>query len=171
MWMPVDITDGKSTLFQVMAWCRQATSRYLSQYWPRSLSPFGVTRPQWVKQTKELVSCRFVNQILLFCCSVILTYCMRHVHACSIHSLWCLLYSFNWDLRWLKQTFETNWTDLTLGIVMVISHWIPKNRHRENWYCPWFNHIPVVLDHAHTICIYMGVCIWQLLYVGVRIHM
>ena len=32
-----------------MAWCRQATSHYLSQCWPRSLSPYGVTRPQWVK--------------------------------------------------------------------------------------------------------------------------
>ena len=32
-----------------MAWCRQATSHYLSQCWPRSLSPYGFTRPQWVK--------------------------------------------------------------------------------------------------------------------------
>ena len=32
-----------------MAWCRQATSHYLSQCWPRSMSPYGVTRPQWVK--------------------------------------------------------------------------------------------------------------------------
>ena len=32
-----------------MAWCRQATSHYLSQCWPRSLSPYDVTRPQWVK--------------------------------------------------------------------------------------------------------------------------
>ena len=31
-----------------MAWCRQATSHYLSQCWPRSMSPNGVTRPQWV---------------------------------------------------------------------------------------------------------------------------
>ena len=31
-----------------MAWCRQATSHYLSQCWPRSLSPYDVTRPQWV---------------------------------------------------------------------------------------------------------------------------
>ena len=29
--------------------CRQATSHYLSQCWPRSLSPNGVTRPQWFK--------------------------------------------------------------------------------------------------------------------------
>ena len=34
-----------STLVQVMAWCRQATSHYLSQCWPSFLSPYGVTRP------------------------------------------------------------------------------------------------------------------------------
>ena len=48
-WMPQDLTDDKSTLVQVMAWCSQATSHYLSQCWPRSMSPNGVTRPQWVK--------------------------------------------------------------------------------------------------------------------------
>ena len=47
-WMMQDLTDDKSTLVQVMAWCRQATSHYLSQCWPRSVSPYGVIRPQWV---------------------------------------------------------------------------------------------------------------------------
>ena len=49
-WMPLDLTDDKSTikLVQVMAWCCQATSHYLSQCWLRSMSPNGVTRPQWV---------------------------------------------------------------------------------------------------------------------------
>ena len=47
-WMSLDLTDGKSTLIQVMAWCRQATSHYLSQCWPRSMSLYGATRPQWV---------------------------------------------------------------------------------------------------------------------------
>ena len=42
-------TDHKSTLVQVMAWCRQATSHYLSQCWPRYVLPYGITRPQWVK--------------------------------------------------------------------------------------------------------------------------
>ena len=46
--MSLDLNDEKSTLVQVMAWCHQATSHYLSQCWPRSLSPYGVTRPQWV---------------------------------------------------------------------------------------------------------------------------
>ena len=46
--MPLDLINDKSTLVQVMAWCYHATSHYLSQCWPRSLSPYGVTRPQWV---------------------------------------------------------------------------------------------------------------------------
>ena len=46
-WMPLDLADDKSTLVQVMAWCRQATSHYLSQCWPRFMSPNGATRPQW----------------------------------------------------------------------------------------------------------------------------
>ena len=48
-WMPQGLTDDKSTLIQVMAWCRQATSHYLNQCWLRSPMPYGVTRPQWVK--------------------------------------------------------------------------------------------------------------------------
>ena len=48
-WMPQNHTNEKSRLVQVMAWCRQATSHYLSQCWPRSISPYGVTGPQWVK--------------------------------------------------------------------------------------------------------------------------
>ena len=51
-WMSLDLNDDKSTLVQVMAWCRQATSHYLGQCWPRSLPPYGVTRPQWVKKCK-----------------------------------------------------------------------------------------------------------------------
>ena len=48
IWMSLDFADDQSTLVQVMAWCHQATSHYLSQCWPRSLSPYGITRPQWV---------------------------------------------------------------------------------------------------------------------------
>ena len=37
--MSLDFTDDQSTLDQVMAWCRQAISHYLSQCWPRPQSP------------------------------------------------------------------------------------------------------------------------------------
>ena len=33
MWMPQNLTNEKSTLIQVMAWCHQATSHYLGQCW------------------------------------------------------------------------------------------------------------------------------------------
>ena len=48
-WTSLDLNDDTSTLVQVMAWCSQATSHYLSQCWPRFMSPYGVIRPQWVK--------------------------------------------------------------------------------------------------------------------------
>ena len=53
-WMPRNLMDNKSTLVQVMAWCRQTTSHYLSQCWPRSLPIYGVTRPQWVNDGQKI---------------------------------------------------------------------------------------------------------------------
>ena len=47
-WMPEYLTDNKSTLVQVMAWCRQVPSHCLNQCWPSSMMPYGITRPQWV---------------------------------------------------------------------------------------------------------------------------
>ena len=48
IWMSLDFTDDQWTSVQVLAWCHQATSHYLSYCLPRSLSPHGVTRPEWV---------------------------------------------------------------------------------------------------------------------------
>ena len=55
-WKSLDLINDKSTLVQVMAWCRQATIHYLSQCWPRSMSPYGVTRPQWVNISTSTLS-------------------------------------------------------------------------------------------------------------------
>ena len=48
-----NLTNKKLTLIQVMAWRHQdksqAISHHLNQYWPRSVSPYGITRPQWVE--------------------------------------------------------------------------------------------------------------------------
>ena len=54
IWVSLDHTYDKSTLVQVMAWCRQATSHYMSQCWPRSLSPYGVIRPRWINLDNNL---------------------------------------------------------------------------------------------------------------------
>ena len=57
MLMPWDRTDKKLTLVQVMAWCHQATNHYLNQCWPRSTSPYDVTKPQWVNNFGKYRPC------------------------------------------------------------------------------------------------------------------
>ena len=58
-WYPqvnaMGLTDGKSTLVQAMAWCRQATSHYLSQCWPRSMAPLGHNELTSVKEATVVV--------------------------------------------------------------------------------------------------------------------
>ena len=54
-WMPEYLTVVKWTLVQVMAWCRQATSHYLNQYWPRYPTPYSTTRQQWVNVFNSLI--------------------------------------------------------------------------------------------------------------------
>ena len=48
--------NDKSTLVQVMVWCRKPTSHYLNQYWPRFLPPYGVARPKWIKHSARVVT-------------------------------------------------------------------------------------------------------------------
>ena len=53
-WMPQDINDNDSALFQVMAWCHQLTSHHLNQCCLRPMTPYGLTRPQWAKTVKHI---------------------------------------------------------------------------------------------------------------------
>ena len=48
-WMPHNPVDDKSSVVQVMAWCRQTTCHYLRQCWSISKLPYGFVGPQWVK--------------------------------------------------------------------------------------------------------------------------
>ena len=50
MWMPLNTSDEKSILVQVMAWCHWAKINFLSQFWVGFMVPNGVTRPQSVNQ-------------------------------------------------------------------------------------------------------------------------
>ena len=48
-WMAENTFDDLSWLVEVMACCLHAKCHYLSQCWPRSKWPYGVTRPEWLK--------------------------------------------------------------------------------------------------------------------------
>ena len=89
-WMPLDLTDDKSTLVQVMAWCRQATSHYLSQGWPRSMPTNGITRPQWVNVLltvmlkKEKKTC--LNILVYIVLNQYTKLCLMYVWLIIIHT-------------------------------------------------------------------------------------
>ena len=55
IWLWLDFSDDQSTLVKVMAWCHQATSLYLRQSWPRSMPPYGITRPQGVNSSPPML--------------------------------------------------------------------------------------------------------------------
>ena len=48
MWMQQNTFDDETTLVQVMDWCCQAPSHYMSQCWHSSMPQCGITRPQWL---------------------------------------------------------------------------------------------------------------------------
>ena len=99
-WTLQDLTDDQSTLFQVMAWCRQAPSHYLNQCWPSPMTPYGVTRPQWVLKklsNKHVDGCTWMRshfqsvpriihtcQFVVFCCDF---FCMCVIWFWSILSI------------------------------------------------------------------------------------
>ena len=92
-WLPLDLTDDTSTLVQVMAWCHQATSHYLSQCWPRSMSPYGVTRPQWVKHQCHWTS---LTYNLFLHCPIILTFCTEQSNDISMR---CVNLKMIWQVK------------------------------------------------------------------------
>ena len=82
-WIPQNTFDGKSTLLPVMAWYYQATSHYLIQCWHRSVSLYGITRPQWIKQYHKTM-----NRNRCY------TDCVSHAQGllyfeASLHCVWC----------------------------------------------------------------------------------
>ena len=103
--MPLDLTDNKSTLVQVMAWCRQATSHYLSQCWPRSMSPNGVTGPQWVNFLNKMDSCYPVVHLTVgwvLDLNFEVAWMKTPSKNLVVRSCWCLSLPLMWTWSWYK---------------------------------------------------------------------
>ena len=50
-WSEQNPINDKSTFVLVMAQRHQGTSHLLYHYWPSSMSPYGIIRPQWLETT------------------------------------------------------------------------------------------------------------------------
>ena len=122
--MSLDLTDGKSTLMQVMAWCRQATSHYLSQCWPRSMTPYGVTRPQWVK-----ASASFVCNTVLYWTLIMMTSSNGNIF--HITSPLCGEFTSN---QWIPLTKASN-ADVSFDLRL--------NKHLSNQSLGWWFEMPL----------------------------
>ena len=136
-WMPQDLTDDKSTLVQVMAWCRQATSHYLGQWWTRSMSPDGVTRPQWVNTLKPQLNGRyFVDDIFKFIFLMKIVVFLVNIteaptdafdnKSALVHALLDIYFSFNMALKlrptWSLPCWSNNYIYSTHKNVMTWKH-------------------------------------------------
>ena len=102
LWMSRDLTGDKSTLVQVMACCLTAPSHYLNQCWLRSLSPHGVTGPQWVKAFKLWIELTWYFWCYLTPWIHSFTRCYKRLGtstACiiiSISRVWCIVVFLMW---------------------------------------------------------------------------
>ena len=127
--MSLDFTDDQSTMVQAMAWCRQATSHYLSQCWPRSLLPYGVSRPEWVNSLvpercgnnfKSNAFRNLIFRIVAWTFSVILL--SGECHRTS------LMRSQHWIRQWLgairQQAITWANIDLVLWSHITRPHWV-----------------------------------------------
>ena len=65
-WVPWNYIDDKSTLVQVMAWCRQATSHYLNQCWPKLVTPPPPPPQPW-EPLHEWTATDTYKYIVIFC--------------------------------------------------------------------------------------------------------
>ena len=100
-----------------MAWCRQATSHYLSRCWPRSLSPYDVTRPQWVNNipvftqlyTLRLYWIFFFDKIVIF-------HTYEYSHICIFTHMYILFSHRNipvWSWCTILLTILAAWFTMT----------------------------------------------------------
>ena len=97
-WLLLSLIDDKSTLVQVMAWCRLATSHYLSQCWPRSMPPCGITRPQWVN-----LHCNIRDSPAVWCLCAFFSQLPQFYVPFNVEKKKCTILCVIWNFNVLKQ--------------------------------------------------------------------
>ena len=112
-WLPQNLTNESSTLAQVIAWCRQATSHYMSQSWPICKLLYDVSRPHWVKLLG--IHIRFIKDKKLFECKLYIAECMYQYMSVHFKSCWtyilrcCWISSLSDELKSLFHICKPYW--------------------------------------------------------------
>ena len=104
----------KSTLVQVMAWYREAISHTPIQCWTKSMSPYGVTRPQWVKDWK-------VEYFIPLFSDLVPSSYLAHRWTCG-HAYCCWYKTLIWPA--CERTDKREWPihDFFLFLMIILSY-------------------------------------------------
>ena len=126
--MSMDLTDDKSTLVQIMVWCHQATSHYLSHCWPRSMTPCGVTRPQWVNTLRLIQNGRqFPDDILKWIflnVGILIRIAFKFVPGSPINNIPALVQIMAWCRSGNKPLSEPMMVSLLMHICVMLPEWV-----------------------------------------------
>ena len=141
--MPLNLTDDKSTLVQVKTWCRQAPSHYPSQCWPRFMSPYGVTRPQWVNTLRlERNGCHLAENVFkcIFLKGILIWISLKFVTRVQLIKSW---------VKCMK-----NWSACI--VMMAVEYQVPNKRrsicnHHTHSSVMHMNHITLHAYHVTAI--------------------
>ena len=101
LWMLQILTDAKSTLVHVMAWCHEATGHSLSQCWPRlwrHMASLGHNELNIAKYRRKILhsSPQRWNLECLFCeFKVLSVYCFHYCFILSTIMLYLIAYKQN----------------------------------------------------------------------------
>ena len=106
-----------------MAWCRQATSHYPSQCWPRSVFLHWATRPQWIKTFPFYHSrCRGISLVILRFESFPLLSTSTHIFtlACKVCHFQCVPLTPKWaSFNYFKSLFSAILFYFSVTVVYV----------------------------------------------------
>ena len=111
-------------MIQVMAWCCQAASHYLRQYWPRSMSPYGVTSPQSVEG-----KCLNIDGLVQDCSNSIAN-ALELLQSCTKPSISCIIFFL------FHQMFQRNDYWWKVGIIIMYQEtgsWWHGERFLQYW--------------------------------------
>ena len=141
-----------------MAWC-QATSHYLSLSWPRSLSPYGVTRPEWVNLIDSRQGEIFEQH------STRNLYCYHCMFLSKLSLAWLFQYAI-WAMNIIIMIAEYVCSDAnTPTQLWWLSTWVSDKWLREwNAWQLWLrcNHGVIInIFSVHiTVCEGLTCCLW-----------
>ena len=113
-----------------MAWCLQATSHFLSHCWSSSMSPYGITRPQWINTLRPRQNGRyfaddtfkriFLNETFRFLIKISL----KFVPKSPINNIPALFQIMAWRRPGDKPLSETMMVSLPTHICVTRPQWV-----------------------------------------------